>query len=145
MKPPTTKKQRDARDKKVVKWSKTLTQREIGKRLGVSFQRVQQLMKQLNLPTRVRVPVVHSFVCKNCKKAFSSKLKNRTHCSRECVHEASKVHRSATEQKAFLAKLREKGRIRANNYYHQVLKKRNDWRQIIRERNKKYYPKRYAK
>lgn len=131
-------------DEKIIRWQAMgLTQRKIADKLHISKQRVHVLIKRLNLP--LRVPVVYSFTCKNCKKVFSSNLKRRIYCSRKCADESKKVHRSIAEQEAFLVKLREKVRVRANDYYHQVFKKRSDWRQITRERNKKYYPHKYAK
>jgi transcriptional regulator with XRE-family HTH domain len=115
-----------------------ITQQETADKLGITRQRVQQIERKIGLgPRRIPgVPTLHSAICESCFTKFETKTKNRKFCSRECFFKSklSLLPPELREEKKQLKK--EKNRIRAFNYYHDVFKAKPEWREIVKKRNK---------
>lgn len=117
-------------------WKQGLTQAAMAERLGITRQRVQQIERRLGLDRR-HVPgerTQYIFKCMTCRKESSSLVNGRKYCSRSCFVDSRRKIVSVEEQEI----RRKKNRARAHSYYHDVFKKRKDWRQIVRERNLRY-------
>lgn len=128
------------RDELIRKWREedsNITQIEIGNRLGITRQRVQQIERRIGLgPRRKKGEYkTYTFNCKQCRKKKVVKLSGRIYCSRKCFFESRKVKRTAEEERVRREKRLERNRVRSKWYYHNVFKKRKDWRAIIRKRN----------
>lgn len=136
-----SKKDKTERDSKIRKWFKEgVSQEEIGVRLGLTRQRVQQLEQDIGLSRgKLRVKKEYSHKCETCKTPFKSNKPNRKFCSRECFR-LSRIQKLSPKEKAEREDERKrKNREKAKHYYHNVFKKRNDWQKIVKERNQKYY------
>lgn len=130
----------NSRDTKIIEWrGSKITQQEIAKNLGITRQRVQQLERKLGLGARriPGIPTLHAFVCKNCGKESNAIVKDRQYCNRVCFFQSRKELLTPEQRIQKDIEKREKNRVRANYYYHNVLKKRDDWKEIIKKRNKK--------
>jgi len=129
------------RDRQIQEWRKQgLPQTEIASRLNITRQRVQQIERRLGLGLR-RSPGVYkeyTFNCKECKKGVSLKLAGRIYCSRVCFFKSREVKRTPEEETKRLEERREKNRLRSKSYYHGVFKKKDNWREVVKKRNKKY-------
>lgn len=119
------------------------TQTEIARTLGVTRQRVQQIERRLALGARRTdgKPKYHVFICGWCKKTAAAKTSGRNFCSRECFHESRRIAHTPDEKEARKQKRREMNKKRARDYYNNVFKKLPNWREIVKERNKKYVEK----
>lgn len=130
------------RDSQLVKWhSKGLTQTDIAEKIGVTRQRVQQLEKRLGL-TREHTKGITKFslTCETCRNEFLSSKNNRKFCCRDCFYASRKITLTPKEEEARLLAKRKRNQEKASHYYHNVFKKRKDWRKIVKERNLKYGP-----
>lgn len=129
------------RDSKIRKWFKEgVSQEEIGVRLSLTRQRVQQLEQDIGLSRgKLRVKKEYSHKCDTCNKKFTSNKQVRKFCSRECFRLSRIQKLTPAELKAKEEERKQKNREKARSYYHNVFKKRKDWQQIVKERNDKYY------
>lgn len=136
-----TRKEKTERDSKVKNWFKEgVSQTEIGERLGLTRQRVQQLEHALGLSrgaNRSRAEYTHT--CHTCGTSFTSSKPHRKYCSRECFRQSRIKQYSAEELAQREAERKRKNREKARHYYHNVFKQRPDWQDVVKERNKKYY------
>lgn len=96
-----------------------LTQQKIAEKYGISRQRVQQIESSLGLD-RKKEKILFKHSCSECDKPFESRNSNRKYCSKACSSSGRKIEK--TEE--YLESIREKKRIRANEYYHRVIKNR---------------------
>ncbi len=111
---------------------------EISEKVGLSRQRVHQILKKIDAPMRSRgKPRGESkdFVCKTCGTKFSSQEKRRVFCSQECSRNYTRVALSKEERAKKEELKKEFARKRASKYYHEVFKKREGWSDVVRERN----------
>lgn len=134
-------KEKEARNLKIQKWmDEGLSQASIAGKLHITRQRVQQIESSLGL-SRERIYIKNSFniKCGTCKNKFTTNKKDRKYCSRECFCKSRVKHRTKTEQITFDLEKKEKNKIKAKNYYHNIFKKKKDWKSIVQERNKKQY------
>lgn len=113
-----------------------LTQQEIADTYRITRQRVQQIEKRLGLQ-RDRSAALHTYACAECKKNFSTASSTRKFCSRECSALGRRVYRTALERAHLQERMKERRRVLAHKYYHEVLKKRADWKRVVNERNRK--------
>jgi len=129
------------RNKKIVEYRKRgYSQSDISNIFKITRQRVQQIETKLCGPRRKNEGRIgYSFKCKQCGKDSSAKSKGRKYCSRECFFKFFTL--SDEEKSRKREERREKNRIRSYNYYHEVFKKRDDWRKIVKRRNMKYLKK----
>ena len=129
------------RDKDIIRWRKEgVSQAEMARRLKITRQRVQQIERRLGLGLR-RVPGEYkrnTFKCKQCGKESTIRLKGRVYCSRKCFFESRKIQRTPEEKQKLIAKKREQNRLRSQKYYHEVFKKKSNWREIVKQRNQQY-------
>lgn len=124
------------RDIKIKIWrQEQLSQKEIAQRLGVSRQRVQQLEKTLGLPSRRGNRITETIMCTYCGERFTG-VRGRLFCSRVCFGKSRKVRRSEEEMEAIVEARRARARERSRQYYHNVFKKKKNWRKIVQKRNK---------
>lgn len=102
--------------------------------LGYSRQRIYQMAQEVGEPMGIRKPTLFKDVtCAVCSKVFTvtdNKYHQRTQfCSRFCYRKSSEAcGRTIEEKRAAWAK-------KANKYYHKVLKKRPDFKALVKERN----------
>lgn len=136
-----SKSEKTERDSKIRKWFKEgISQEEIGHKLGLTRQRVQQLEQAIGIQRgKLRVKKEYSHTCATCSKSFKSNKPERKYCSRECFRK-SRIQVLTPKEQAEREELRkQKNREKARNYYHNVFKQRPDWQKIVKERNDKYY------
>lgn len=130
-----------SRNRQIVKWrNANVSQMLMASRLGITRQRVQQIERALGLGRR-RIPGVYkkyTFKCKQCEKEVSIRTSGRIYCGRSCFFQSRKIILTPQEDQARQEKRKEKNRMRALSYYHQVFKKRVDWKDILKTRNEKY-------
>lgn len=129
-----------ARDRQVKAWREMgLSQSAIARKLKITRQRVQQIEQRLGLPKRNRgnLPVLN-VVCRQCSDYFKSKNGKRKFCSRKCAGLAKRVNRSPAEQERYTQMKREKMKAYAKWYYHNVFKKRSDWKEVVKIRNRRW-------
>jgi len=136
-----SKKVKTEREDKIRKWFKDgVSQEEIGERLGLTRQRVQQLEQSIGLSRgKLRVKKEYKQKCQTCHKSFTSNKEDRKFCGRECFHQSRVQKLSPAEYKQREEERKRKNREKARHYYHNVFKKRSDWQEIIKKRNNKYY------
>lgn len=116
------------------------TQTEIAKELGVTRQRVQQIEKQLGIARgRKKHKKFYTLTCQYCGKKFKSLKPTQKYMNRECFRLARINKLSEEEKRVREERRKKKNREKANHYYHNVFKKRNDWQDIVRQRNQKNY------
>lgn len=110
---------------------------DIASHEGVSRQRIQQIERSMGIVRRdaSKSSKINSFKCKTCGKAFGSYLSGRKYCSRKCFAESLKLNLTEKEIAQRAQRRKEANRARAKDYYHNVLKKNPNWREITRERN----------
>lgn len=112
------------------------TLEEIGKVFHISRERVRQLISKdpryQGVEQRIKPTLTKK--CKTCGSEYFTKNVLRKYCSINCVASKKKV----IHDQEWHRKQREFNRIRCNKYYHEVLKKRPDFKQLIHERNIKY-------
>lgn len=116
------------------------TQQEIASVLSVSRQRVQQIEKSIGLPPRslTRRAVLRTIRCLHCNKEISVYSKTQIYCSRAC-YTAQKVGRVSEEERLEIRRKRMiANRARAKRYYHTVFKKNDNWRELVKEKNRRY-------
>lgn len=99
------------------------TQQEIAEKFGISRQRVQQIEASLGLD-RKKDKVLFAHDCNKCRDSFSSRQEKRKYCSKSCSAEGRKIERTPEEMEAHVKEIKERKRIRANEYYYEVIKKR---------------------
>ena len=135
------KKDKDKRDANIQLWfSQGLSQVEIASKMGLTRQRVQQIEQELGISReRVYKKKEYGIVCGKCKKKFVTNKKDRKFCSRECFCKSRINNLTDKELEEREAIRKEKNRLKAKKYYHNVFKKQNNWKEIVKERNKKQY------
>ena len=136
-----TKTEKKDRDGKIRKWFKEgVAQAEIGSRLDLTRQRVQQIENSLGLSRGdLRVKKEYTATCHTCKKKFTDTKPDRKYCSRECFRKSRIKTLTPAEQIERDTVRKRKNREKAKGYYHNVFKKRKDWQKLVKERNEKYY------
>lgn len=116
---------------------------DLAQKIDRSRQRVQQILKEegVELRPRGRSRVVERFTrtCVVCSCEFISRDPDANFCTGACARQYKLLH---TDFDAVRAARREKERVRAYNYYHNVFKKRKDWQEKVHERNQKSSQKR---
>lgn len=114
------------------------TLQAIANKLGVTRQRIEQIEYSLGLPKRghKKAPRI-SVKCANPKcdrmMSFTINGAKKKYCTKKC-RQSCKIHRTIAEKRAIWNK-------RTKDYYHNVLKKRPDFHEIVRRNNEKYYKK----
>jgi len=132
---------KDKREADIRLWfSRGLSQVEIAEKLTVTRQRVQQIEAGLGISReRIYKKKEYTIKCSTCKKKFITNKKDRKFCSRECFRK-SRIKKLTVKEKTEREILRrEKNRLKAREYYHNVFKKQENWKDIVKERNKKQY------
>ena len=117
------------------------TQLQIAQKMGVTRQWVQQIEKRLFPEGRQgirRAPQRYTFTCKQCGTKGLASVKSRLFCGRACFFVSRRKTFSPKEILRREKVRREKARVRARVYYHDVLKTRPGWRDKIREWNQRY-------
>jgi hypothetical protein len=115
----------------------THTQAEISVEMGVSRQRINQMMRLAGIPTRrKRAVTLGQMKCDWCGIEIKRRTKRQMFCSRECSNTSK-----CTEWSLDSAHRRKKRAEWHKEYYHNVLKKLPDFHERIREYNKRAYVK----
>jgi len=113
-----------------------LTMQLIAKEHGVSRQRIEQILRESGIEKRKRDPQVeYEYVCGTCGDKFSSLQKNRKYCSLSCSNLGRRKYKTKEERKEYKEKVRLQYAKKSKDYYHNVFKKRSDWKDIVKERN----------
>lgn len=109
----------------------------VGKRYGISRERVRQILRDypeyMSSPSNMEHPKVKTKrECPECKKSFYrwSFLK-QVFCSRDCWLAYNRARKRSPEES------RDIKRKYAIWYYHNIVKSKSNWREIIAERNRK--------
>jgi len=112
----------------------------LAKRHGLTRQRIEQIVKNsgVTVPKRQRSVLMFSHTCNNCEKVFESTQSNRKYCCVECGHLGRRVYKTEEERRKRDEEKRRKYAQRSLHYYHNVFKKKPNWRQIVKERNDRY-------
>lgn len=107
-----------------------LNLRQIAKKYNVSHQAISLQLIKLNYKRRIRPVIYVDFKCKQCKKMSIRKsgLREPTFCSMKCYGKSRKI--------PIKERMRKKA-IYANRYYHEILKKKPEFKLIIKERNQR--------
>lgn len=128
------------RNKQIVKLHKEgRTQQYIANTLELTRQRVQQLEQELGLKRdRARGVKEFELVCQYSGKKFKSRNRHQKYAKREYFYLARRKYHTKEEIEAYNERRREKNRQKASWYYYNVLKKRPDFKEIVRARNRKY-------
>lgn len=128
------------RNNKIVKLhAKGKTQQEIADVLGLTRQRIQQIERELGLRRdRSKGVREYTLICQYSGKKFTSRNKKQKYASREFFYLSRRKYKTPAELKARQDARREKNRLKAAWYYYNVLKKRPDFKEIVRRRNQKY-------
>ena len=115
------------------------TQQDIADSIGLTRQRVQQIEKNLGLVRNKDSSIkVYTITCSYSGKKFQTRNKNQKFATREYFYLSRRKYRTPEELVLMKEARREKNRKKASWYYHNVLKKHPDFKEIIRQRNKKY-------
>ncbi len=113
----------------------------VAKKVGVSREYIRQLISPFREYKESIQKRHRPFVQKNCiacQKPFTTISQSQKSCSVTC---AGVIRRLTPEQRiASARRLKEKSRIYHKNYYHNVFKKRPDWRERVRIYNARYAP-----
>lgn len=128
------------RNSKIVKLHRQeRTQQYIADALGLTRQRIQQIERELGL-TRDKTNrfKIYTLTCKYSGKQFTSRNKKQKFATREYFYLSRRKYRTKEELAAQKEKKRQKNREKAAWYYYNVLKKRPDFREIVRQRNQRY-------
>lgn len=128
------------RNNKIVKLhEKGYTQQYIANTLGLTRQRVQQIERELGL-TRDKASrfKIYTLTCQYSGKKFESRNKKQKFATREYFYLSRRKYRTKEELAAQKEAKREKNRQKAAWYYYNVLKKRPDFKEIVRQRNQRY-------
>ena len=123
----------------------------VGKEEGISRERIRQLLRQYKPdfdaihanPLAIKEKIQKK--CQRCGNTFlvvPSAAEHRVFCSKECYSAATKKNpfEKGTDEYDKWDKKRKANRAHA--YYHNVLKKRPDFHELIRERNARAWKKR---
>lgn len=131
----------EKRNKDIRKWRKEkISQIEIARRLKITRQRVQQIERKLGLGLRCTPGVykVYTFICRWCERKATLRIAGRIYCCRKCFFMSRKIHRTPQEIEQRKLDKKEKNRLRSRKYYYEVLKKKDNWKEIIKKRNEHY-------
>ena len=124
------------RNLEVLKFRKLCkTYQELGNLFGFTHQRARQICIQFkDNPRLVITQKLINRKCEWCKKKFKRYENQRQgkhiFCSSKCFWNSIDTHRTAKEW-------RDLRNARGNKYYHEVLKKRSDFHELIHERNQR--------
>lgn len=117
--------------------NKGSTLEEIGEKLGVTRERVRQIEMEMGFPKRGHPKMERlSIPCSNpaCKEILHVlPTTPKKYCSKKC-RRACRVRKTIAEKRAYW-------NMRTKNYYHTVLKLKPNFKELVRERNLKYYKK----
>lgn len=121
-----------------------LTLQEIGARFKISRERVRQILATHGVWERTgnRPAKVYTFICPQCKTEFQRKRRHVKYCSKKCHYlflEKDRPHRRD------YATQKEYNNARTKWYYHNVLKHRPDFKEIIKRHNDAAYAKQKTK
>ncbi len=118
-------------------WKKHVPQVEVAKVLGVTRQRVQQIERRLGLGSRREQIEIKRYesTCGVCKKQVFAKAKQRKFCSRACYYVSKQRLLTDKEREEKLQQKRLRDRNRSKKYYHEVFKKKPNWRALVKDRN----------
>jgi len=111
---------------------------EVSNHFSLTRQRTHQILLKMGVKMRPRGRArgpSNDFKCRQCGQPFVSQIKKRVFCSRQCSHSAMRKYRTKPEQRALEQLRKKKAAARARNYYHNVFKKKSDWREVVRKRN----------
>jgi hypothetical protein len=116
------------------------TQESIGVCFGITRQRVQQILKKIpGYKARIKKTLFISYICRFCGKEVIKPNYYGTHkyCDRKCSDKAKikKPEDLSINDPVKRKRKRKRRAEQANWWYHNVLKKRKNWRDIIKERN----------
>lgn len=127
------------RNQKIVKLhAEGKTQQEIADALGITRQRVQQIEFDLDIRRKREPNLGFQLVCQYSGKKFWTKNKSQKYASREYFYLARRKYKTQKEIEEQKERRRERNRAKASWYYHNVIKARPDFKELIRERNQKY-------
>lgn len=134
-----TKKPLAERDKQIeAEYEGGSTMQAIADKHGISRQRVEQILRSAGVERgRKRRILEIEYSCLECGKKFTSSQKERKFCSLSCSHEGRKVYKTKEAVASHRKELREYYAEKARDYYHNVFKKKKNWKQIVKERNQR--------
>lgn len=128
------------RNNKIVKLhSQGRTQQYIADTLGLTRQRIQQLEREMGLARdKANRFKIYTLTCKYSGKEFQSRNKKQKFATREYFYLSRRKYRTKEELALQKENRRKKNREKAAWYYYNVLKKRPDFKEIVRQRNQRY-------
>lgn len=126
------------RDSKIVKeyLKGKVTMQSIADSEGISRQRVEQILRKNNVPKRpLKQKIILSYICSECKKNFKTENVGRKYCSSKCSALGRRKYKTPEQIAKHKEELRIKNAKKANFFYHNIFKKRENWRDIVKDRN----------
>lgn len=128
------------RNNQIVKLhQKGRTQQYIADTLSLTRQRIQQIERELGLKReKTNRFKIYTLTCQYSGEKFESRNKKQKFATREYFYLSRRKYRTKAELETQKEVKREKNRQKAAWYYYNVLKKRPDFKELIRQRNQKY-------
>lgn len=114
------------------------TMQEIADENNITRQRVDQILKRNGVENKFRTRKPETFICQECGEKFTHINRDRKFCSKKCVYLNKRKYKTKEQIEKHIEDRRIENARRYNFYYHNIFKKRENWRKIISERNKKY-------
>lgn len=115
--------------------NKGKTLEEIGTVLGITRERVRQIEAEMGMPKRGHKKVERIEKCCGNPKCGKMMLllpsSPKRYCSKKCRKDC-RLRKTIAEKRAWW-------NMRTKKYYHTVLKLKPNFKEIVRERNLKYY------
>jgi len=104
----------------------------------ISRQRVEQILRLAGVERGGKRKIKEViYTCQECGKEFKSYQKGRKFCSLKCSHSGRRSYKTEEEISARKKELRTYYAGKSNDYYHNVFKKRSDWKDIVKGRNQR--------
>jgi hypothetical protein len=134
------------RDKEIIKKYKkgvdeagcNVTMQTLADEHNVSRQRIEQILRNAGVERSGKKKTREiTFACQECDKDFRSYQGNRKYCSLKCSHLGRRKYKTKKEIEEHKKRMREYYAEKSHNYYHNIFKKRKDWKDIVRDRNRK--------